>query len=134
LRIGDESGPVRALAAKYPQINPHFIDCANMPLGGDIDKFFLLAEMPSRGINNMHWGIAINHKIRASGKKLVISGASGNATLSFDAKGLYAQCFRQGQWLKLWRELAADKTPGLNSLASIPAQYPPIYPHHLHRP
>ena len=84
-----------------------------MPLGGDMDKFFLLAEMPSRGMNNMHWGIAINHKIRASGKKLVISGASGNATLSFDAKGLYAQWFRQGRWLKLWRELAADKTPGL---------------------
>lgn len=113
LRLGDESGPVKALAAKYPQINTHFVDCANMPLGGDIEKLFLLAEMPPRGINNLHWGIEINHQIRANGKRLVLSGASGNATLSFDAKGLYAQWFRRGRWLKLWRELAADKRPEL---------------------
>lgn len=113
LRLGDESDPVKSLAAKYPQINTHFVDCANIPLGGDVDKLFLLAEMPQRGLNNLHWGIEINRQIRASGKRLVLSGASGNATLSFDAKGLYGQWFRRGRWLKLWRELAADKTPGL---------------------
>ena len=113
LRIGDESPAVKAFAAKYPQINPHFVDCAGHPLGVDMDKIFLLAELPSRGLGNIHWGLEIDRQIRASGKRLTLSGQSGNATLSFNAKGLYGQWFRQGRWIKLWRELAADKTPGL---------------------
>ncbi|MEO1045693.1 MAG: asparagine synthase-related protein [Pseudomonadota bacterium] len=115
LRFGDESPMVRELAARYPQINPHFIDCADAPLGGGdtaLDKLFLLAEQPPRGISNLHWGDAINRRIRASGKRIALGGASGNATISFNARGLYGQWFRQGRWLKLWRELAADKTPG----------------------
>lgn len=129
LRIGDESHAVRELAAQYPQIKTHFIDCAGEPLGGDVEKLFLLAEQPPRGINNQHWGATIRREIRASGKRTLLGGASGNATLSFNARGLYGQWFREGKWLKLWRELALDKTPGYKFRGVYARAIAPSLPH-----
>lgn len=110
-RIGDEGPAVRELSARYQQIAPHFLDCRGESLGADLDSLFLLAEIPPRGVQNMHWAMAINRAVKRSGKKLLLTGTSGNGTLSFDARSLYAEMLKKGKWLTLWRELAADTTP-----------------------
>lgn len=112
--IGDESGAVKALAEMYPQIDPHFVDAAGIPLDHDHDKLLLLAETPQGAIYNLHWVIDMLRSARRDGHNVVLGGQSGNSTLSFSGRALYAKLFRQGRWLKLLQELrATDRKKGL---------------------
>jgi asparagine synthase (glutamine-hydrolysing) len=105
LRAGDESGPVRAFAAMYPQLDARFVDSANLPIDHDLEKMILLSETPPFGIKNLHWFINLQRLAMQEGRNVMLGGDSGNRTLSFSGQSIYAKLLRQGRWLKLWREL-----------------------------
>lgn len=86
-RIGDESDPVRALAARYPALDQHFIDSAGEDLTAHLDQIFQLGEVPPRNIANIFWWVAITRAGRASGSRVMLNGASGNATIGFEVPG-----------------------------------------------
>ncbi|MEM7781512.1 MAG: asparagine synthetase B family protein [Pseudomonadota bacterium] len=83
-RVGDERGPVEALAKAYPTLETNLIDCAGMDVTEYLDEFFLLAELPPRNVMNMGWITAIAKAARARGKRVLLTGESGNATLGFE--------------------------------------------------
>ena len=123
-RIGDESGPVRALAAMYPELDTCFVTGEHVSHDRTIDLFQSYADMPVRGVNNLDWGSEIRQRCRKDGHKVIVSGGAGNSTISFAAAHpLFAQWLRQGQWGKLLREARkyVARHPG-SSLASILGQ------------
>ncbi|MCW3837664.1 asparagine synthetase B family protein [Sphingomonas canadensis] len=107
-RVGDESGPVRALAERYPALDVHFIDSAGVSLDQGMEQVLAAADMPMRNVTNMHWGQELSRTIRASGRRVALSGGGGNATISMSAASqVIAGLFRHGHWLSLARELRA---------------------------
>ncbi len=96
--VGDESGPVRALAARYPQLQVEFIDAAGLPIDHGLDAIHDAGDLPSRGVGNNHWGLELNRRALADGRKVMLNGSSGNGTLSLSGAHF---CF--GQWMKQGR-------------------------------
>jgi len=105
--MGDESGPVRELAALYPEIEANFVDCAGQDFTTWLDRLFLLGEAPPRAVNNLAWYVEILRQARQRGKRVVLTGESGNGTFSLSGVGLFPQLARRGRWLTLWRQLRA---------------------------
>ena len=107
-RVGDESGPVRALMARNPELEVRFVDSAGLSIDHGLDRFQALAEMPLRGVLNLHWGQELRRRARAEGRRVMLSGASGNMTLSQSAVlPVLAGLFRRGRWLHMVREMRA---------------------------
>ena len=104
-RAGDESGPVKALAAMYPRLDARLIDSADMAIDHDLDKILLLAETPPFGFKNLHWLINLHRLALKEGRNVILGGQSGNQTLSYSGKAIYPKLLRQGRWLKLLQEL-----------------------------
>ncbi len=107
-RVGDESGPVRALMARYPQLQVRFVDSAGLSIDNGLDQIQAAADMPLRNILNLHWGQELSRQARADGRRVSLNGSSGNRTLS--ESGLLpviGGLFRSGHWLRMARELRA---------------------------
>jgi asparagine synthase (glutamine-hydrolysing) len=107
-RVGDESGPVRALMARYPQLEVRFVDSAGLPIDNGLDHFQAASEMPLRNALNFHWGQELSRLVRADGRRVQLTGSSGNGTLSQPgALPVLSRLFRTGHWLHMVREMRA---------------------------
>lgn len=111
-RIGDESNHVRALAALYPALDPHFVDAAGAAYDRDLDALIALAEEPPAGVGNLTWSVELNRQAHRAGHRALLVGASGNATLSFSGRASYPYWLRSGRWTTLMRELRAASGGG----------------------
>ncbi|MEL7444628.1 MAG: asparagine synthase-related protein [Pseudomonadota bacterium] len=100
-RAGDESGPVRALMAKYPELQVEFIDSAGLPIDEDMDRLLRLSEAPPYGWNNNFWGVAIHRRSKELGRNVMIGGQSGNRTLSFSNRALFPSLLKSGRLKEL---------------------------------
>lgn len=100
-RLGDESGPVRAFAAMYPELDPHFVSAERVSGDQGVDMIETYADMPVRAASNA-WGSAIFRQCRYEGHRLMVSGAGGNGSISLSAANeLFAQWLRTGHWIRL---------------------------------
>lgn len=104
-RIGDESGPVKALARMYPQFDVTFVDSEGLSVDHKLDDLIRLAEMPPFGWNNLHWGSEIARQVRAAGRNVLLGGASGNRTISFSNRNIHTKLLREGRWREMHRHL-----------------------------
>ena len=103
--IGDESGPVKAFAGMYPELDAEFVSNSVIPADTYIDRYQSLAEMPVRGVNNITSGMAIRERCVRNGNKILVSGSAGNGTISFAAAHImFAKWLRSARWFKLARE------------------------------
>lgn len=107
-RVGDESGPVRALMAMYPQLAVRFVDSSRIPIDRGLDHYQAASDMPLRNVLNLHWGQEISRQVRADGRRVQLTGSSGNRTISESGLvDVLGRLFRSGRWLHLARELRA---------------------------
>jgi asparagine synthase (glutamine-hydrolysing) len=104
--FGNERPYVEALAGMYPEIRPHWVDAKGLFLDHKIDSVFMLAGEPPGNAANLHWIHEAYGQARAMGCDVMLEGGFGNASFSFDGEGAVASLFRQGKWLRLWREAA----------------------------
>lgn len=107
-RVGDESGPVRALMARYPQLEVRFVDSSGLAIDQGLDHYQAASDMPLRNVLNLHWGQELSRQVRADGRRVQLTGSSGNRTTS--ETGLLTVLggkFRSGRWLSMARELRA---------------------------
>ncbi|QFT78476.1 asparagine synthase-related protein [Erythrobacter sp. THAF29] len=103
--LGDESGPVRALARMYPELDVDFVSGKSLAFDQEVDMLQSYADMPTRGVGNSAWGAAVRINCRRDGHKLLVNGAAGNGTVSLGiAHILFAQWLRTGRFGKLARE------------------------------
>lgn len=119
-RIGDESGPVKAMGEMYPELDQAFIDSEGIPLDTDLEKIFLMSEMPPFAAINSYWVLDIYRAAAARGQKVILTGAGGNGTLSYGGRALLADLLRQGKLATLSKALAnqSDNDAFLNGLYS----------------
>lgn len=102
---GDEAGPVRALAAAYPALAVEFIACEAQSFDHGLDQIQSYADAPVRGVGNLPWGIAMARRCRETGSRVLLSGSSGNATLSMGISDtIFARWLREMRWGKLLAE------------------------------
>jgi asparagine synthase (glutamine-hydrolysing) len=104
-RYGDESPFVRAIAEMHPRLCPIFIDAADRGCDDRLDDFFRAAEIVPRAPIVCCYVHAIHDRARELGISAILTGASGNMTLSWDGLGVYAKWLRQGNLRRLLREL-----------------------------
>lgn len=117
-RIGDESGPVRALAGMYPELEVEFVDSKGMSIDEGLDDLIRLSEVPPFGWNNNYWGVAINQRARELGRNVMIGGQSGNRTLSFSNRAIFPRLLKQGRFRELHQHLV-----GFPTKYSLPRRY-----------
>ncbi|SUZ32360.1 Putative asparagine synthetase [glutamine-hydrolyzing] [Roseibaca ekhonensis] len=101
----DERPHVEALAEMYPQLHPHWVDGAGRDLSHHLRDMFDRAMAPPRNVGNLHWAHDIRQLARREGADVVLTGAMGNLTFSYDGTGYLPDLFRTGHWLRLAREL-----------------------------
>lgn len=100
--VGDERAPVEALMARYPALDVRFVDAAGLPGDHRLDALIAAADMPVSGFGNNHWGLEIARIARVEGRRVMLSGSSGNATFSQSGlAAVRARLFREGRWLTL---------------------------------
>lgn len=109
--FGDESGHVRALCAMYPQIDPHFIDGADLHYGERLQKHMLVGGWPSYNEPNTHWVHEGLETAAGLGCDMMLIGDSGNIGFSYDGLTGYPMWLRSGQWARLLREVARSSDP-----------------------
>ncbi len=76
---------------------------------------FLHAGGPPRNAMNLHWLHALHARARANGCDVLLTGAMGNLSFSFDGSGALASWFARGAWLRL--ASAIDAVRGSRSFA-----------------
>ncbi|MEM6907874.1 MAG: asparagine synthase-related protein [Pseudomonadota bacterium] len=110
--LGDESGPVRDLIAEYPQLDVKFVSCEGLPLDYRLDELIRYSEVPPFAWNNNHWSIRIAELASQNGHKVLLNGASGNRTISFNHPEILTRLFRAGRWREFAREVRSLEDSG----------------------
>lgn len=118
-RFGNEGGHAAATARLYPNVDHRLIETGDrLPLE-DLPWQIELFEQPDLNLPNLAWNNRINDAAVASGSRVMLVGAAGNATLSFGDLSLLRQLLKRGQVAAFVCEtLAAGR---LDLLASMPA-------------
>jgi asparagine synthase (glutamine-hydrolysing) len=112
-RFGDEREHVKAFAAMHDRFDAEWIDAAGLSFDHKLDAIFLLAGAAPRNGMNLHWIHEVSRVAKARGCDVLLTGAMGNATFSFDGSGALPGWFARGEWPRLWRELrAAERDTG----------------------
>ncbi|MEO8115171.1 MAG: asparagine synthetase B family protein [Phenylobacterium sp.] len=103
-RFGDEGPLAAATAAMYGNIEHVKIASGERsPLAG-LDRSFFLFEQPMLNLCNAVWVDAINDAARQRGLSILLTGQSGNLTLSYDGATLLPELLTQGRLARLARE------------------------------
>lgn len=120
-RYADERPFVQALADRYPNLTPYFIDTAGRSSLDDLDATFDWLERPHHRPTNRVWHEAILAAAQRLGVGVMLHATQGNLTISWDGQGLFAHLCRTGRWRQAWREtqtLAASPRGRLRRLAT----------------
>ena len=101
---GDERAQVRTLAEQHPALAARFVDAAGYGYDYFLEPTFEVGEIVPRNVGNMHWMHECHRLAGADGRTAMLSGQSGNATLTHDGLGRLAALLARGRLAALWRE------------------------------
>jgi asparagine synthase (glutamine-hydrolysing) len=102
-RFPDESGHAAAVAALYPNIEHVIRRDPRRGLLDGWDSYIQLFDKPARGPANAAWGFDILDAVKARGLPVLLSGGLGNATISWEGRGVFSELIRAGRWVDWWR-------------------------------
>lgn len=128
-RLGDE-GPLAALtAARHGNVNHLLVPNDSGALMAVLERRTAAMDCPVRNPVNAIWMDAIERKARDRGVRVLLIGALGNFTLSYDGQFAAAQMLLGGRWLELWRILRDLRRVQGRSLAGLAATtFDPLLP------
>jgi asparagine synthase (glutamine-hydrolysing) len=104
-KFGDERPYVAALAAMYPRLRSHLVDAAGLSFEHQLDAMFMLTGSSPRNAMNMHWIHEVRRQARSAGCDVMLTGAFGNVSFSFEGLGYLPHLLLHGRLVTLWREL-----------------------------
>ncbi len=110
-RYADETPYVQAMADRYDNLDPQFICSDGRFYLDNISSFFSAADVPFRNASNRPWYEAILAKAQGDGIGVLLTGASGNLTISWNGNGLLPQLVRNGQVWEAWKESGNSSIP-----------------------
>ena len=82
------------------------IDAAGRSFDYRLTEMFLHAGAPPRNAMNLHWSHDLHARARSEGCDVLLNGAMGNFSFSFDGNGALASLFARGHWLRLAHEIS----------------------------
>lgn len=92
LSVPDETNGVLDFCKLHSNIKPKFVDCQGKNIMSELDKILDTWELPSKSQQNAVWTTEINRIASEEGCRIILSGSTGNCTLSagyFDTYWLY---------------------------------------------
>jgi asparagine synthase (glutamine-hydrolysing) len=102
-----DEGPYAAkVAALYPNMDHLLVRNGGSPVA-DLDRFFFVYERPVLNLCNGVWMHRIMDVARERGLRILLSGARGNMSFSYDGMPLLTQLLSSGRLLRLARESLA---------------------------
>jgi asparagine synthase (glutamine-hydrolysing) len=133
-RYADETPLVQAMAARYDNIDLNLVRTDGAFFLTDVTPLFEESGVPLYGAPHKVWIDAINVEAKRQNVKVLLTGGSGNMTISWDGRGLISELLRTGRWRQAWNE-ARDITKS-GSLSSRLRSFAgrgilPILPHYL---
>ena len=105
-RNADEWPLVGALADMYPALDARFVRAQDIPFDHMWRPTMERADMPQRNFMNLYWGHECRRLARAAGRRVVMSGGSGNWTISYGGVEHLASLLARGRWKALRAEVA----------------------------
>jgi asparagine synthase (glutamine-hydrolysing) len=104
----DESPYVREIARANTNIVPHFVPPTQDPILDQIAEQIRVGGAPSGSILNGLWVMDICAAARSAGHNVMLTGETGNLTMSYHGRGLFAELLRTGRWIRLFREIKSS--------------------------
>jgi asparagine synthase (glutamine-hydrolysing) len=100
----DETPYVEAIASAAQNIDVTYVrdDAAND--FAELDRFFVALEGPVRNPTNLGWILALLRQARAQGRRVLLGGLCGNATISWSGWSQAAAHLKRGQLLTAYRQ------------------------------
>lgn len=100
-RVVDESGIAGEVARRFSNIDHRVIRAGPDGPLRDLERTLPYLETPFLNICNLGWARVIEETAARSGIKVLLTGAMGNLSVSFDGQPHLARLFRQGRWWQL---------------------------------
>lgn len=101
--FADEGPHAAEVAAMYPNMEHVLVRNGGSPLA-DLDRHFFVYERPVLNLCNSVWMNRILELARERGHRVLLSGARGNMSFSYDGMPLLTQLLSSGRLLRLARE------------------------------
>jgi asparagine synthase (glutamine-hydrolysing) len=101
--FADEGPHAAEVAAMYPNMDHVLVRNGGSPFA-DLDRMFFVYERPFLNLCNGVWMHRIMDVARQRGHRVLLSGARGNMSFSYDGMPLLAQLLSSGRLLRLMRE------------------------------
>lgn len=98
--IPDEGPHAAAVAALYPNIEHVLASNSGSPVAS-LDRNFFLNERPVLNLCNSVWSNRIHDLARERGLRILLTGARGNMSISFDGMPFLTQLASSGRLLRL---------------------------------
>jgi asparagine synthase (glutamine-hydrolysing) len=106
-RVADETPSVQAVAAMYTNLSPEFVATDDAYFLDDLDAYFSFNLAPPVAIANRVWLDAILRAASQRGHRVILTGESGNHSLSWSGAGVIAYHLRRRAIGTAWREARA---------------------------
>lgn len=100
-RVIDESGIAGEVARRFSNIDHRIIHAGPDGPLRDLERTLPYLETPFLNICNLGWARIIEETAARSGIKVLLTGAMGNLSVSFEGQPHLARLFRQGRWWQL---------------------------------
>jgi asparagine synthase (glutamine-hydrolysing) len=101
--FADEGPHAAEVAAMYPNMDHMLVRNGGSPIA-DLDRMFFVYERPSLNLCNGVWIHKIMEMARQRGHRVLLSGARGNMSFSYDGMPLLTQLLSSGRLFGLARE------------------------------
>jgi asparagine synthase (glutamine-hydrolysing) len=102
--LWDEGPLAAATAALYPNMEHVLVPSRDHEFMEQFDRRFFFYDLPVGNACNMQWIDAINAQARGRGLSVLLTGGSGNLTLSYKGRELLPELAAQWRFFELVRE------------------------------
>ena len=103
-QVEDETELAAATAALYPNMDHVVLRNDGRDLTAGLDRGFHLSERPALNICNARWMDHIHEEARRLALNVLLVGAMGNMTFSFDGKTLPGELLKKGDLVGFLRQ------------------------------
>ncbi|MCM3574675.1 asparagine synthase-related protein [Mesobacillus subterraneus] len=104
--LPDERPYIKSTVKHVGNIKDNYLDFKGSHPFSEVDDWLDIMEMPYKFFENSFWVKGIYEQASHQGIKVLLSGARGNATISWGpVLDYYATLFRKLKWMKLFQEV-----------------------------
>ncbi|HEY4086189.1 MAG TPA: asparagine synthase-related protein [Bryobacteraceae bacterium] len=132
-RFCDETAHAASTAALYPNINHVVIPNLSGNIFGSLDRMSSASECPQLNPGNSAWFLAMSADASSRGLRVMLTGANGNFTISWDGRRALSGLIASGRIVAAARLASAMRSNGSRWSAAVKSGVRPLLPSPLLR-